>query len=197
MIGAVVLAAGKSSRMGRPKMVLPWGNTTVIGQVANTLISAGVGDVSVVTGGARLEVANALKALPIRIVFNPDFNNNQMMLTLQIGLAALGDSVEAALVVLGDQPQLEVRVVRKVIATYHEQKPPLIIPSYQMRRGHPWLLARPCWKTLLELEPTVTMRKFLNENAADITYVNVDSPSILQDLDTPEDYKRYRSSDFK
>ena len=69
MIGAVVLAAGRSLRMGRPKMTLPWGRTTVIGQVAKTLLMAGVSDVVVVTGGARIEVAGVLKDLPIRTVF--------------------------------------------------------------------------------------------------------------------------------
>ena len=88
MIGAVVLAAGRSQRMGRPKMILPWGETTVIGQVANVLLAVGVDDVLVVTGGAQNEVEGALTGMPVRTVFNPEFANGEMMHTLQVGLAA-------------------------------------------------------------------------------------------------------------
>ena len=75
-VGAVVLAAGRSRRMGRPKMILPWGETTVIGQVVNVLLAAGVDDLLVVTGGAREDVESALVDMPVRTIFNPDFAND-------------------------------------------------------------------------------------------------------------------------
>ncbi len=118
MIGAVVLAAGRSQRMGRPKMILPWGETTVIGQVAKVLLAVGVDDVLVVTGGARDEVEGALTGVPVRTVFNPGFANGEMIQTLQVGLVALDRDVDAALVVLGDQPQIEQPVVRSVVTAY-------------------------------------------------------------------------------
>ncbi|MFC1997071.1 NTP transferase domain-containing protein [Chloroflexota bacterium] len=194
MIGAVLLAAGRSQRMGRPKMLLPWGETTVIGQVVSVLLAAGVDDVLVVTGGAQKHVEDALDGMPVRTVFNPDFANGEMMLTLQVGLAALRSDVDAALVVLGDQPQIELAVVQSVIAAFEQYELALVVPSYQRRRGHPWLIPRIIWKDLLELKTPTTMRQFLNEHALDIHYVNVDNPSILQDLDTPDEYQRYQKS---
>lgn len=191
MIGAVVLAAGRSQRMGRPKMTLPWGETTVIGQVASVLLTAKVRDVVVVTGGDREGVDGALQHLPVRTVFNPDFENGEMLLSLQCGLAALKDEFGATLVALGDQPQIEPVVVQAVIDAYTEGKHGLVIPSYQMRRGHPWLVARPLWESLFAFQPPATMRLFMRQFADEIHYVNVDSPSILQDLDTPEDYQRF------
>ena len=194
MIGAVVLAAGRSQRMGRPKMILPWGETTVIGQVANVLLAVGVDDVLVVTGGARNEVEDALTGMPVRTVFNPEFANGEMMHTLQVGLAALEHDVEAALVVLGDQPQIEQTVVRSVLTAFVSKIQPLVVPSFQSRRGHPWLVGRSLWDGLLGLQPPATMRQFLDRYASEIHYVNVNTHSILQDLDTPEDYQRYQSA---
>ena len=192
-VGAVVLAAGRSQRMGRPKMTLPWGETTVIGQVSNVLIAAGIDDLVVVTGGAREGVQSALAGMPARTVFNPDYANGEMLLTLQVGLAALDPDLQAALVVLGDQPQIELMVVQSVIMTYKQSAGALVVPSYQRRRGHPWLVARSLWEALLAWQPPMTMRDFLDQHVLDIHYVNLNTPSILQDLDTPDDYCRFQS----
>ncbi len=191
MIGAVVLAAGRSQRMGRPKMVLPWGETTVIGRVVEVLLASGVEDIVIVTGGARKEVESALAGYPLRIVYNPDYADGEMTRSLQVGLYALGTRVEAALVVLGDQPQIEQTVLEAVIGAY-EQGSQLVVPSYQIRRGHPWLVARSLWDSLLELRSPETLRDFLNDYASEIVYLDVDTPSIIQDLDTPDDYHRFR-----
>jgi len=197
MIGAVVLAAGRSQRMGRPKMTLPWGDTTVIGQVVRVLLSSAAAEVIVVTGGNSEGVEAALNNLPVRTIFNPDYANGEMLLTLQLGLAMLSDEMEAALVVLGDQPQIDEVVVQSLITNYVNGTHSLVVPSYQKRRGHPWLIARQLWKTLLDLRPPASMRDFLNQHVADLHYVNVNTPAILQDLDTPEDYQRFIPRNLK
>lgn len=191
MISAVVMAAGRSQRMGRPKMILPWGETTVIGRVASVLLASSVKEVIVVTGGDRDKVEFALRGLTVRTIHNPDYANGEMICTLQVGLRTLDNEVDAVLVVLGDQPQIERSVIETVIAAF-EQGRKLVVPSYQMRRGHPWLVARSLWDDLLQLQPPDTLRDFLNNHTNDLQYVNVDTPSIHQDLDTPEDYRRLR-----
>jgi len=125
-------------------------------------------------------------------VFNPDYANGEMLLSLKIGLASIPDDIEAALIALGDQPQIEESVVQQVIAGYKQTKSSLVVPSYQMRRGHPWLLARPLWEAVLGLQPPSTLRDFLRNHAAEMKYIEVENPSIIQDLDTPNDYLRYR-----
>jgi molybdenum cofactor cytidylyltransferase len=192
MIGAVMLAAGESRRMGRPKMALPWQDTTVIGQVVRTLASAGVEEIIVVTGGDRDAVDAALQDLPARPVFNPDHQEGEMLSTFKTGLAALSEGVEAALIVLGDQPQIEGWVVKSVISAYHSSGAALVVPSFNRRRGHPWLLDRSLWQEALALPPPATLRDFLNLNAGKIHYLLVDTGSILLDLDTPEDYSSYQ-----
>jgi molybdenum cofactor cytidylyltransferase len=193
MIGAVVLAAGQSLRMGRPKMGLTWNNTTVIGNVVDVLLTAGVDDVLVVTGGAKEVVEDALNGIPVRTVFNPAFTNGEMITTLQVGLAALREDDKAALVVLGDQPQIKINVVQTVISAYQQGDYRIVVPSFQVRRGHPWLVSRVLWDVLLAMKPPETMRDFLNQFSSQVNYVKVNTSSILMDLDTPEDYLLYQS----
>jgi molybdenum cofactor cytidylyltransferase len=192
-LAAIVLAAGLSRRMGRPKLVLPWGKTSVIAQVTGVLLAAGLDPVVVVTGGAHTQIKAALQDQPTRLVYNPRYAEDQMALSLQAGLAEIQsnwpDSIQAALIALGDQPQIEAPVVQAVIAEFQASGAALVAPSYQMHRGHPWVVHRSLWAKIMALTPPQTLRDFLADNIRSIHYLVVDRPSILQDLDTPEDYE--------
>ena len=192
MISAIVLAAGESKRMGQPKMLLPWGGTTVLGQVISVLRSAGVGDVVVVTGGYREQVEADAKRFGARAVFNAEYARHEMLGSIQCGLGSLTPEAEAALICLGDQPQAQAGTVRRVCEAFRQSASPLVAPSYRMRRGHPWLVARPFWEEVLNLRPPRSLRDFLKAHASEIEYVNVDNPGILDDLDTPEDYRKFK-----
>ncbi|MBL8098302.1 MAG: nucleotidyltransferase family protein [Anaerolineales bacterium] len=214
MISAIILAAGKSARMGQNKLLMKWGNMTVIEKVIQTIQSAGIKDIVLVTNpDLQIPIPN------VRITINE--TNHEMLSSLQLGLQVLTPSafgtspkstnenienstnqssgfgggrvgVEATIICLGDQPQIESRSVRAVCEAYQKSKSNLVVPSYQNRRGHPWLVAKPLWGEILDMKENQTPRDFLNVHAKEIEYVNVDTPSILQDLDTPEDYLKYK-----
>ena len=193
-ITAIILAAGKSTRMGSPKMLLPWGERTIIEHVVAVFAKAGVDDIVVVTGGAHEPVEALIlecgKSFPVRSVYNNDYMNGDMLSSIQCGLQHIAEeSAGAALIGLGDQPQVQEGSVHLLCEVYSQTQSPLVVPSFQMRRGHPWLVARALWKELIEMSPTQTPRDFLNAHAKDIHYVNMNTPSILADLDTPEDYR--------
>jgi molybdenum cofactor cytidylyltransferase len=194
MIAAVVLAAGQSRRMGQPKMLLPWGQTTVLGQVLQVVKESGVEEIVVVTGAESEKVAEVARALGGRAVFNPNFSQGEMLSSLQAGLEVLSEDerVEAALVCLGDQPQVGARSVRMVTDRFRVTGSGLVVPSYQMRRGHPWLLGRRYWEEILTMQPPESPRDFLRRHDDEIEYVVVPTPDILADLDTPEDYLKAR-----
>ena len=192
MISAIILAAGQSKRMGQPKMLLPWGKSTVIEQVITTFLNAGIEDVIVVTGGAREQVEGIISPYPVRKIHNREHAVGEMLSSLQCALSVMPKLAQATLIALGDQPHIRVEIVRLICEAYLESQSGLIVPSFQMRRGHPWLVARPLWNEILELKTPESPRDFLNRHADDIHYVNVDAPSVLADLDTPEDYRNSR-----
>ena len=192
MITAIILAAGQSKRMGQPKMLLPWGETSVLGKVIETLQRAGVGEILVIAGAEREKIERIVAQYGVRSTHNPD--GGEMLSSMQAGLRAARDnaSVAAALVCLGDQPQVEEGSVRRVAEAFEAGKSNLVVPSYQLRRGHPWLVARPLWDEILTMRSPRSPRDFLNAHAGEIEYVEIDNSTILEDLDTPEDYLKFK-----
>jgi len=217
MISAIILAAGKSVRMGQNKLLMKWGNITVIEKVIQTIQDSGIEDVILVTSNELRDVK--ITNHELRITINE--TNHEMLSSLQLGLQSLTPSafgtspkyanenikksanqlsvfgggrvgVEATIICLGDQPQIESRSVRAVCEAYQKSKSNLVVPSYQNRRGHPWLVAKSLWDEILKMKENQTPRDFLNNHADEIEYVNLDTPTILQDLDTPEDYLKYK-----
>jgi molybdenum cofactor cytidylyltransferase len=204
-IAAILLAAGESRRMGQPKMLLPWGATTVLGQVVS-IFSAGLSsimdqqidpdnEILIVTGGARMlveaEVARLAEQFPLRIVHNPNYAHGGMVSSIQAGLMALRPGTRAALIGLGDQPQVREKTIKQICTAFKQTRSPIVIPSFQNHRGHPWLATRLLWPELMALPSSTTPRQFLDAHAGQIEYVSADE-SILQDLDTPEDYDHQR-----
>jgi len=171
-------------------MLLPWGKLTVIEQVIITFLRAGIEEILVVTGGARKLVEEVIEPYPVRKVYNSNYETGEMLSSLQLGLRALSNRAEATLIGLGDQPQVQERTVRLVCEAYRESQSKLVVPSFQMRRGHPWLVTRSLWDEILALNPPESPRDFLNRHAADIHYVEAETSSIIADLDTPEDYQK-------
>lgn len=189
-VGAIVLAAGQSSRMGRPKVLLPWSDgQTMIEHIVRQLLLAKVDEIVVVTGFYADEVRSLMEPMGIRTVYNRAHKTGEMLSSLQTGLRALPEHIAAALIVLGDQPHLQPKVIGKVLKAYCEGAGHIVAPSYQMRRGHPILIGRRYWKELLALEKGGVPRDVINAHEDEIAYVNVDSDSVLQDVDTPSEYR--------
>jgi molybdenum cofactor cytidylyltransferase len=201
VISAVVLAAGLSARMGRPKLLLPYGERTVIEQVVSMLLSSPADEVLVVTGHEREAVELALAGWPVRAVFNPDYAAGEMLSSVQVGLEAAVPASRAALLAVGDMPAVEAGVVAQLVAAYRslpESPQPsgrcsddcVYIPSYRMRAGHPVLVPRSYWPAILALPRGASLRSAWQAEGSRIHWVTVDTPSVLRDMDTPTDYER-------
>jgi molybdenum cofactor cytidylyltransferase len=189
-ISAIVVAAGFSTRMGQPKQLLPYAGHTVIEQIVSVLLQCPLAEIVVVTGHERQAIEATLAGWPVRTVFNPDYEQGEMLSSVQRGLAKLETNIAAALIVLSDQPQIEAPVVQWLIDAYHTEPGPLIIPSFQMRRGHPILIDRACWPEILALDWDQTLRAVIKTYAHQINYVVVETDSVLRDIDTPEAYRQ-------
>ena len=188
MISAIVLAAGQSRRMGRNKMLLPYGGSTVIETVIAEIAACGsVVDTVVVTGCEHERLESLLVKYPLRCVFNPDYARAEMIVSIQVGLRAMPDNATAALIALGDQPRIQHDMVRRVNDAYAAGL--IVIPSFARRRGHPILLDRSIWPDVLALPPEATLRDLIRAHEDRIHYVEVESDSVIRDIDTPNDYR--------
>jgi molybdenum cofactor cytidylyltransferase len=190
-VAAIVLAAGRSTRMGQTKQLLPWAETTLLGEVVNRLRAAPISDIVVVTGAEREAVEGSLAEVQqadarLRCVFNPDFAAGEMARSLQAGLRALPANRQAALVALADQPRVESAITEAVLQRWRETQAPVVAPVHGGRRGHPLLFDRSLWPALLKLPLHANPRAVVEQAA--VEKVEVDTDSIFFDVDTPEDY---------
>jgi molybdenum cofactor cytidylyltransferase len=191
MISAVILAAGLSNRMGRLKLLLPYGEHTVIEQVASVLLASPVDDVLAVTGHKHAAVQTTLAKWPVHTVFNPHYADGEMLSSVQAGLRAISPDSRAALLVAGDMPGIEGGVVAQLIQAYRTTGDDFVyIPSYQMQAGHPVLVPHPYWPAILALPAGDSLRAVLRAESTRVQWVVVGTSSVLRDMDTPADYER-------
>ena len=188
MIWAVVLAAGKSERMGSPKMLLPFGRRTLIEKVVAGVMKFRVGGILVVLGDRRGEIERLLRAYPVKPVFNPSFERG-MLSSVQKGLEEVPGEARAVLVVLGDQPRAPASVVERIISGFERRGKGIVVPVYLGRRGHPTLIDLKYKREIMKLDPAVGLRQLLLRHPDDILEVRVRTPAVLHDLDRPEDYR--------
>ncbi|QPC81484.1 putative selenium-dependent hydroxylase accessory protein YqeC [Phototrophicus methaneseepsis] len=192
-VAAIILAGGQSSRMGQPKVLLPWDSgQTIIEHIITQLIRSRVEHIVVVTGHYAEEVKRIVKPMDVRVVHNRAYRTGEMVSSLKAGLRSLPDHIAAAMFVLGDQPRIQPRVIYDVLKAYAEGVGDIVIPSYQMRRGHPILVGRRYWSEFLALRNNATPRDVINAHEDRITYVKVYTDSVIRDVDTPSDYYEER-----
>lgn len=189
-VSALVLAAGRSTRMGRPKQFLRIGDQTIIEKIVRELLRCPLHEILVVTGHLSSELETHLAPLSVRTVFNPHFRETEMLGSIQVGLRALENSSKAALIVLGDQPSISDDTVKDLIRAYERSECTIAVPSHRGRRGHPVLIDRTHWSSILDLGHGESLRDFMAGAAREaIHHLEVDTPHILRDIDTPTDYQ--------
>ena len=192
-VAALVLAAGASSRMGRPKQLLDWGGRPLVRVAAEVALAAQLSPLLVVVGGAQAEVADALAGLPLRIVGNPDYAAGQST-SLRAGIAALDHDVDAVVVLLGDQPYVTAAIVEQIVAEWQASGAAIVAPTYAGQRGNPVLFARAVFPDLLAIQGDQGARAVIAADRGRIRLVAFDDPRPLADIDTPEDYERLRDA---
>lgn len=193
MIWAVILAAGESRRMGTQKLLLPFGEETVVEAVVRTALASGVDRAVAVLGADREAIRARLEPRGVDFAVNERFAEG-MLTSIQAGFLALPPEVEAAVVMLGDQPFLPPSVVDTVIQGRRESGKGIVIPVFRGRRGHPVLVDLKYRAEVLAIDPADGLRRLMRGHPDDVAEVEVDDPNILRDLDTPEDYSGIKKS---
>lgn len=189
-VAGIVLAAGESRRMGRAKMTLPFGDSTLLETVIGALEEA-VDSVTVVLGRNWEEVSATIAHRNVETFVNPRPEGG-MLSSAQWALAQLQDEADAFLFALGDQPRIQPTVVETLLAAAERSVKGIVLPIYAGKRGHPVLFRARYKQAILALPLTMGLNAIARAHPDDVEEVPVDTPSIHQDIDTPEDYARLR-----
>jgi molybdenum cofactor cytidylyltransferase len=188
MLSAILLSAGESKRMGKPKQLMPLGSGTILEQAIDNLLNSVVDEIIVVLGHKAEEVIKTIAAKPVKIIFNPNYSQG-MSTSIIAGLILVDPQSQAVMLALGDQPLVDGQTINKLIEEFHNHDKGIVIPTYQSRRGHPIIFDIKYKPELLELEGDIGGREIIKHHPDDVLEVAVDSESVITDIDTRDDYK--------
>ena len=188
-VGAVVLAAGRSERMRRPKPLLACRETTFLGAILSTLSSAGVAVVRVVLGHGAQDVLREVRLPEGTFVVNPSYDDG-MLSSVRCGIRSIPEGVENLLLWPVDHPLVSAGTVRALLAESRRSGAPIVVPARDGRRGHPALFSMRLAPELLAAPDALGARAVLHAHAGEVRTIEVDDGGILADIDTPEAYER-------
>jgi len=195
MIVAVVLSAGESSRMGRPKALLPIGGKSFIETILTALRQTRIAKILVVLGHNAEELKTQLETLPITILINSEYRLGQLS-SLQVAvrhLMGLPDSkgVDGMLVHLVDHPYVNPALVDRMIESFYTSRKLIVVPRYLSRRGHPVIFSASLFGELLQAPLDQGAKAVVNAHRQDTLELETDDAGVTIDIDTPEEYRHH------
>ena len=185
-VAAILLAAGKSRRMGSCKQLLPLGGSTVIVRCVGALVTGGADEIVVVVSEEGNGVAEVVRGYPVRIVVNRE-SEGDMASSVRAGRDALTTEASGVIVSLCDYPLVSAATITSLIIEHGASPNSIIMPCHREQRGHPLLFPR---SVLNELADGLILRDLVRRDPNRIRCLDVADPGVLIDMDTPEDYHR-------
>jgi molybdenum cofactor cytidylyltransferase len=187
-ISAIVLAAGRSTRMGVQKLLLPLGGRPIVQWVVDAALASKAAETIVVVGHDGALVAEALKDRPVNAVANPDYAAG-MSTSLRTGLLAMADDRDGAVILLGDQPFFTPGLLDVLIDRFAQTRKAVVRPSVGGRPANPVLMSSALFPEMLEQRGDVGGREVIARHLAEVCLVPVDDPGVVVDIDSIADYE--------
>jgi len=187
MVSSILLAAGKSKRMGKPKQLMPWGQSTMVEQTIDNLLGSAVNEIIVVLGHRAEEVIKIIAAKPVKLAINRDYEQG-MSTSIIAGLNLVDNQAQAVMLALGDQPLIDCQTINRLIEEFYNHNKGIAIPTYQGRRGHPVIFAMKYKEKLRELKGDIGGRQIIKDHPEDVLEVAVNCEGICVDFDTVDSY---------
>jgi len=188
MINAIVLAAGRSKRMGKLKPLLRFNDTTFLGQIISVLKLSDVDRITVVLGAEAAKIKKTINLSRICVIVNKDYQKGQLS-SLIAAIEQTPKGTDAILLCLVDNPFITKEVVNKIISKFKKTNNPIIVPVFNKKRGHPTLFSRSLFNELLNAPEEQGARYVLYSNEEKILEVETSESGILVGIDTPDEYK--------
>ena len=188
-ISGLILGAGSSQRLGQPKQLLPFHDTTLLGWVvAQAQRATGVDELVVVLGRAADEIRHQVDLGSVKVVENPVFGEGCAS-SYRAGIGALDRQSEAIMIILGDQPGITPGVMDQVAEEWRQGESQIVLCSYRGRKGHPMIFARPLFDQLLGLHGDKAAWKLVDANSDLVQEIEFDLP-FPEDINTWDDFDR-------
>jgi molybdenum cofactor cytidylyltransferase len=192
MIAAVILSAGESSRMGRPKALLPIDGQTFIEKIVEALRQAGLEKIIVVIGHNAEGMRQRIAHLPVTILVNPDYKDGQLS-SLQVAVRHLAtdENCRGMLVHLVDHPYIDAGLVSLLIRRFEDSGKPIAVPRFRGKRGHPVIFASSLFDELLDAPIDQGAKAVVNAHRNETLEMDTEDEGITLDIDTPELYRQH------
>lgn len=187
-VWAIILAAGASTRMKKQKLLLPFKGKTIIETVVENAARSVNSNIMVVLGSHHEQILRQIENFDIKHCVNENYHEG-MLSSVICGFRALPEEAKAALIFLGDQPQIPSLVTNLVLAAWKESERGIVIPTIKQRRGHPVLIETRYKQEIEKLDHKKGLRTLSEQNKNDVYEMKCLIPEILRDIDTPEDYE--------
>jgi len=183
----VVLAAGESRRMRQQKLLMDYHGESFIRNIVRKTSASELDQTLVVLGSHSREVYEEIRSFQVESVYNPLFKEG-MLSSIQCGFNAIPNKVDAVVLLLGDQPMVETEVIDRLVEYYRTKREKIIIPVYKGERGHPVLIDLSYKEEIFSLDPLKGLRELIYTHPDEVFELEIDSPTILKDIDNIEDY---------
>ena len=186
LTAAVVPAAGLSRRMGREKILLPFGRSTLLETILETLAAAGVTQIVAVLRPDLPEAADRARHSGARVVFNPH-PEEEMLESIRLGLREIRSDVAAVFIWPADHPAVSTGTIAMLARSADPAR--ALIPSWRSRRGHPALVGKQLFPSIEEIPPGEGLRHLWRTKSEAVVEIPVEDAGVVRNVDTPEDYR--------
>lgn len=188
MINAIILAAGESKRMGKPKPLLRFNDKTFLDRIISVLKLSDADRITVVLGAEAETITKSVDLSGTDVVINKDYQKGQLS-SLTAAIEQRPQETDAVLVCLADSPFITEEVVNRIISKFKETNNPIVVPVFNKKRGHPVLFSSSLFNELLNAPQEQGARYVLHSNEEKVLEVETSERGILIGIDTPDDYR--------
>ena len=197
MISAIVPAAGLSSRMGQNKLLMPFGDKSLIEHAVDTLKASDVDEIVVVLGHEADQVRSRLERRRVNFVHNPDYREG-LSTSVRTGMSAVAKGADAIMIYLADQPLIQPDEISRLIQAFAQAKragKSIVVPFFENRRGNPVILDASYRAMVLDIVGDVGCRRIIRRYPEQVFAVQMQTDHVVRDVDTLEDFLRVRGEE--
>lgn len=192
VLSIVILAGGRSKRMGTMKQLLPWGKKTILQHLIGVAGGVKPAEIIVVLGHNAEQISSIIAGEPVKIVVNTEFRKG-MSTSLKAALNSVLPESDTYVFMLGDQPLVTVDTIKLLLSRHSASELGITVPVYKGVRGRPVVIDSKYREELMTLKGEIGAKQVIDSHPVDLLEVSVDSEEVIIDLDTPEEYRKYAS----